>query len=135
VLQLSRAVNVFDEALSSTIQQNKAKVTYAKNQFTSKIKIYQNPFQYVFDGLGHLISKILITSIQYTNQLDEPGVQKICRNILSLQQTLASVTMSREVGLDHARHYFELFYMTPEVNCVHILSLYVSSITISRRSW
>jgi hypothetical protein len=82
-----------------------------------------NLFQYVFDGLGHLISKILITSIQYTNQLDEPGVQKICRNILSLQQTLASVTMSREVGLDHARHYFELFYMTPEVKIVHIISL------------
>ncbi|XP_059476741.1 exocyst complex component 4 [Neocloeon triangulifer] len=101
VLQLSRAVNVFDEALSSTIQPNKAK--------------------YVFDGLGHLISKILITSVQYTNQLDEPGVQKICRNILSLQQTLASVTMSREVGLDHARHYFELFYMTPEEVLVTVM--------------
>lgn len=78
----------------------------------------------MFDGLGHLISKILITSIQYTNQLDEPGVQKICRNILSLQQTLASVTMSREVGLDHARHYFELFYMTPEVQNANFIGVF-----------
>ncbi|XP_065349707.1 exocyst complex component 4 isoform X2 [Cloeon dipterum] len=101
VLQLSRAVNIFDEALSSTVQPNKAK--------------------YVFDGLGHLISKILITSVQYTSQLDESGVKKICRNILSLQQTLASVTMSREVGLDHARHFFELFYMTPEEVLVTVM--------------
>jgi exocyst complex component 4 len=70
----------------------------------------------VFEGLGHLIAKILITSAQYAEQIDEGGIQKICRNILSLQQTLASVTMVREAGLDHARHYFELFYLTPEVN-------------------
>ncbi|CAG2064545.1 unnamed protein product [Timema podura] len=38
----------------------------------------------------------------------------MCRNIFALQQTLTNITMAREIALDHARHYFELFYLTPE---------------------
>lgn len=37
------------------------------------------------------------------------------RNVFALQQTLTNITMTREVALDHARHYFELFFLTPEV--------------------
>lgn len=47
--------------------------------------------------------------------IDETGIQRICRNIFALQQTLTNITMTREVALDHARHYFELFFLTPEV--------------------
>lgn len=47
--------------------------------------------------------------------IDEVGIQRICRNIFALQQTLTNITMTREVALDHARHYFELFFLTPEV--------------------
>ncbi|XP_046687061.1 exocyst complex component 4-like [Homalodisca vitripennis] len=31
-----------------------------------------------------------------------------------MQQTLTNITMAREVALDHANHYFQLFYLTPE---------------------
>lgn len=48
--------------------------------------------------------------------IDETGIQRICRNIFALQQTLTNITMTREVALDHARHYFELFFLTPEVS-------------------
>lgn len=72
-------------------------------------------FQYIFEGLGHLIAKILISSAQYMKVIDEAGIQRMCRNIFALQQTLTNITMTREVALDHARHYFELFFLTPEV--------------------
>lgn len=39
----------------------------------------------------------------------------MCRNIFSLQQTLTSITLAREPALDHARQYFELLCLTPEV--------------------
>jgi exocyst complex component 4 len=34
--------------------------------------------------------------------------------VFTLQQTLTNITMTRELALDHARQYFELFYETPE---------------------
>lgn len=75
-------------------------------------------FQYIFEGLGHLIAKILISSSQYMDQIDEAGIQRMCRNVFALQQTLTNITMTRELALDHAKHYFELFFQTPEVSCL-----------------
>lgn len=70
--------------------------------------------QYIFEGLGHLIAKILITSAQYIERIDESGIHKMCRNVFTLQQTLTNITMTRELALDYARQYFELFYESPE---------------------
>lgn len=38
----------------------------------------------------------------------------MCRNVFALQQTLTNITSSREVALDHAKQFFEMFYQTPE---------------------
>ncbi|XP_067012482.2 exocyst complex component 4 isoform X2 [Anabrus simplex] len=94
VLELSRVLIGIDEAMNSCLQPRKSK--------------------YIFEGLGHLIAKILISSAQYMERIDDAGIQKMCRNIFALQQTLTNITMAREIALDHARHYFELFYLTPE---------------------
>ncbi|XP_063222641.1 exocyst complex component 4 [Bacillus rossius redtenbacheri] len=94
VLELSRVLVVIDEAMNSSLQVRKSK--------------------YIFEGLGHLIAKILITSAQFMDRIDEAGIQKMCRNVFALQQTLTNITMSREVALDYARHYYELFFLTPE---------------------
>ncbi|KAJ8961977.1 hypothetical protein NQ314_005758 [Rhamnusium bicolor] len=94
VLELSRVLANVDEAMTSSLHARKCK--------------------YIFEGLGHLIAKILISSAQYMHIIDEGGIQRICRNIFALQQTLTNITMTREVALDHARHYFELFFLTPE---------------------
>lgn len=91
-------------------------------------------FQYIFEGLGHLIAKILISSVQYMQHINEGGIQRMIRNIFALQQTLTNITMTREVALDHARHYFELFCLTPEVKYV-FNSLQVYFIVIFRRFW
>lgn len=46
--------------------------------------------------------------------LDHSGVQRMVRNAIALQQTLSSITASREVALDHARTFFEMFYKDPD---------------------
>lgn len=78
--------------------------------------IYLIFLQYIFEGLAHLASRILITASNYMDSIDQAGVQKMCRNALALQQTLSSITASREVALDQARNYYEMLYMDPEVN-------------------
>lgn len=92
--ELSRVLQNIDEALQSTLQSKKTK--------------------YIFEGLGHLIAKILITSAQYSERIDKSGIQRMCRNVFTLQQTLTNITMARELALDYARQYFELFYESPE---------------------
>lgn len=93
VLELSRVLANVDEAMTSSLHPRKCK--------------------YIFEGLGHLIAKILISSAQYMKIIDEVGIQRMCRNVFALQQTLTNITMTREVALDHARHYYELFFSTP----------------------
>ncbi|XP_075221866.1 exocyst complex component secretory 8 [Lycorma delicatula] len=94
VLELSRVLASIDEAMASSLQARKSK--------------------YVFEGLGHLIAKILMSSVQFVEKIDEGCIRKMCRNIFTLQQTLTNITLTREIALDHARHYFELFYLTPD---------------------
>lgn len=48
------------------------------------------------------------------DRIDENGIQRMCRNMLTLQQTLTNITSSREVALDHAKQFFELFYKSPD---------------------
>ncbi|XP_046385414.1 exocyst complex component 4 [Ischnura elegans] len=94
VLELSRVLVGIDEAMSSSLKPRKSK--------------------YIFEGLGHLIAKILIGSCQNLEHIDEMAIGKMCKNIFTLQQTLTNITMAREVALDYARRYYEMFYQTPE---------------------
>ncbi|KAL1506092.1 hypothetical protein ABEB36_005520 [Hypothenemus hampei] len=94
VSELSKVLANVDEAMTSSLHPRKCK--------------------YIFEGLGHLIAKILISSAQYMQVIDNVGIQRMCRNIFALQQTLTNITMTRELALDHARHYFELFFLSPE---------------------
>ena len=72
--------------------------------------------QYVFEGLAHLASRILIMAANSMEYIDTAGVQRMCRNALALQQTLSSITASREVALDYARSFYEMFYLDPDVS-------------------
>lgn len=47
--------------------------------------------------------------------IDQSCVQRMCRNANALQQTLSSITATREVALDNARNFYEMLYMDPEV--------------------
>ncbi|XP_054414816.1 exocyst complex component 4 isoform X4 [Pongo abelii] len=86
VVKLNKDISAIEEAMSASLQQHK--------------------FQYIFEGLGHLISCILINGAQYFRRISESGIKKMCRNIFVLQQNLTNITMSREADLDFARDRF-----------------------------
>ena len=44
-----------------------------------------------------------------------------CRNIFSIQQCLTNITSNRESDLDHARQYYELLYLPPDVSPLLVL--------------
>jgi|GEM_PF-6115390 len=68
----------------------------------------------MFEGVGHLIAKIFISSTQYLARVDESTVSRMARNVLSLQQTLSQMTATRDMALDHATTYFQLLQLTPD---------------------
>uniref|UniRef100_I3K0H9 Exocyst complex component Sec8 n=1 Tax=Oreochromis niloticus TaxID=8128 RepID=I3K0H9_ORENI len=82
VVKLNKDISAIEEAMGAALQQHK--------------------FQYIFEGLGHLISCILINGAQYFKRISESGIKKMCRNIFVLQQNLTNITMSREADLDFA---------------------------------
>lgn len=88
VVRLNTDLSKIDEALAPILQQKKIK--------------------YVFEGLGELLSTILINSVSNIKKINENGVKKMGRNIFAIQQNLAGITMTREVALDRARQYFDL---------------------------
>eukprot|EP00076_Gallus_gallus_P003140 NP_001186249.1 exocyst complex component 4 [Gallus gallus] len=92
VVRLNKDISAIEEAMSASLQQHK--------------------FQYIFEGLGHLISCILINGAHYFKRISESGIKKMCRNIFILQQNLTNITMSREADLDFARQYYEMLYNT-----------------------
>ncbi|XP_006887201.1 PREDICTED: exocyst complex component 4 [Elephantulus edwardii] len=94
VVKLNKDISAIEEAMSASLQQHK--------------------FQYIFEGLGHLISCILVNSAQYFRRISESGIKKMCRNIFVLQQNLTNITMSREADLDFARQYYEMLYNTAD---------------------
>lgn len=94
VVQLNKDLSSIDESLSLSIQSWKLK--------------------YIFEGVSHLVSTILINSVTSIDRINHNGVKKMCRNIFAIQQTLTNITMSREIALDYARQFFELFYLSPD---------------------
>lgn len=94
MVKLNKDISAIEEAMSASLQQHK--------------------FQYIFEGLGHLISCILINGAQYFRRISESGIKKMCRNIFVLQQNLTNITMSREADLDFARQYYEMLYNTAD---------------------
>ncbi|XP_073475520.1 exocyst complex component 4 isoform X1 [Aquarana catesbeiana] len=94
VVRLNKDISGIEEAMGASLQQHK--------------------FQYIFEGLGHLISCILINGAQYFKRISESGIKKMCRNIFVLQQNLTNITMSREADLDFARQYYEMMYNTAD---------------------
>jgi len=88
------------------------------------------------------VATILINCSNTIKRINSNGVKKMCRNIFAIQQSLTTITMSREVALDYSRQYFELFYHTPDEILTTIvekgsqfqLNEYISAITLLYRS-
>lgn len=71
-------------------------------------------FRYLFEGVGFLVSSILISNVAEIKRINQNGIKKMCRNIFAIQQNLTNITMSREGDLDRARQYYELLYSNPD---------------------
>lgn len=95
ITQLNRDLLAVEDALDSSLQPKK--------------------IQYVFEGVSHLVSAILISSAATIRRINNNGVKKMCRNIFAVQHTLtASITGRRELALDRAKHFYELCNLTPK---------------------
>uniref|UniRef100_A0A803Y3B2 Exocyst complex component Sec8 n=1 Tax=Meleagris gallopavo TaxID=9103 RepID=A0A803Y3B2_MELGA len=96
VVRLNKDISAIEEAMSASLQQHK--------------------FQYIFEGLGHLISCILINGAHYFKRISESGIKKMCRNIFILQQNLTNITMSREADLDFASSVWSVLWKVKLTN-------------------
>lgn len=94
VQKLTKVLSEMDEAFTSALHPRKTR--------------------YIFEGLAHLGARILIQASNSMETIDEANIQRMCRNALALQQTLSSITATREVALDQARNFYELLCMNPD---------------------
>lgn len=70
--------------------------------------------QFIFDGLSSLQSHILISNHKHLKRVNQHGMTKMIRNVLSLQQCLTNIAAANEKALDSARQYYELFALGGE---------------------
>ena len=75
----------------------------------------ENKTRYIFEGVSHLVSRLLIESAANIRKINKNGVKKMCRNIFTIQHTLTSnITGARESSLDSAKTYYELLTLRPQ---------------------
>ncbi len=71
--------------------------------------------QYIFEGVSHLVSRVLVDSAVNIRKINKNGVKKMCRNIFTIQHTLTSnITGCRESSLDSAKTYYEMLTLRPQ---------------------
>ncbi|KAJ3075448.1 hypothetical protein HDU98_008066 [Podochytrium sp. JEL0797] len=77
-------------------------------QETVGIALPLRKVRFLYDGLSYLIMHILCVNLKYVKRINAFGVQKLLRNVESLQQSLTNIAAVHEKGLEHVRTYFEL---------------------------
>lgn len=120
VLKLTKVLSEMEEAMMATLHPRKTKVCSNCIHYIVSRLICIGYSQYIFEGLAHLAAKILINAANLMVSIDQAGVQRMCRNALSLKQTLGSITSSRETALDHTIAFYEMFYKDPQVSYLNI---------------
>ncbi|KAJ3411659.1 hypothetical protein HDV05_001868 [Chytridiales sp. JEL 0842] len=68
--------------------------------------------RFIFDGLSTLIRDVLMSNLRYVRRLNFHGVEKLLRNVMSLQQSLTNISAIHEKGLDRVKTYFELLNLS-----------------------
>ncbi|XP_065185502.1 exocyst complex component 4-like [Sycon ciliatum] len=97
------------------------------NKFLSGVEEALSPhlqpmkMKYLLSGLGHFMASLILDACYHIKELNRHGIKKLCRMIFSIQQNLTNLTMAREVELDRARQYCELFHLHADELCRVIL--------------
>ncbi|XP_065316827.1 exocyst complex component 4-like isoform X1 [Gordionus sp. m RMFG-2023] len=94
VLKLNKDLTSIEEVLSFTLLKHKLK--------------------YVVEGLGHLISTLVIGNSSGLPRIDHEIIKRMCHNVFALQQNLTNITLNRESDLDRAKTYYEMLYKSPD---------------------
>ncbi|KIJ46391.1 hypothetical protein M422DRAFT_66747 [Sphaerobolus stellatus SS14] len=70
--------------------------------------------KFVFEGLGAVMEQVLITGSRQVRLVNEFGIKKILRNVVSLQQNLKTLTDGpRGSSLERAKQFYGLYFLTP----------------------
>ncbi|CAF1034598.1 unnamed protein product [Adineta steineri] len=101
IMQLNRDLTRLQETLSSSLNEKK--------------------FSFLFQGLGFVLATILIRSASRFNRISESGVTKMCRNIFTIEQTLAQIRTVGDAELMRAHQYYELLYTTKPEEIINII--------------
>jgi exocyst complex component 4 len=101
VMALNRDLTCLQEALNSTLTEKK--------------------FSFLFQGLGFVLSTILIRSAPRFQRINELGVTKMCRNIFAIEQTLSQIQTVGDAELMRAHQYYELLYATKPEEIIDVI--------------
>ncbi|CAF1537970.1 unnamed protein product [Adineta ricciae] len=81
-------------------------------QETLRSSLTEKKFTFVFQGIGLVLATIMIRSAPRFHRISESGITKMCRNIFTLEQTLAQTRTVGDAELMRAHYYYELLYTT-----------------------
>jgi len=71
------------------------------------------------------MEQMLIANAKHLRRPTAFGIKKVLRNILALQQVVKTLTDDvQESEFDHAKEYFSLFFLTPQVFQSNLLSFF-----------
>ncbi|KAJ3037903.1 Exocyst complex component 4 [Rhizophlyctis rosea] len=74
----------------------------------------ETKIRFLFDGLAFLIANVLCANLRHIKRVNQHGVQKLIRNVLSLQQNLTNIAAVHDKRLDRAKTYYELLSLDAE---------------------
>ena len=96
VTRLTADLLSIEEVLSTSLTENKTRYNESvlqvnkihkglKNKDLQLSQVDLKIFRYIFEGVSHLVSRILIESAANIRKINKNGVKKMCRNIFTIQ--------------------------------------------------
>ncbi|EED77762.1 predicted protein [Postia placenta Mad-698-R] len=71
--------------------------------------------QFIFEGLGHLLERLLVSNARYIRAANAFGMKKMMRNMLALQQNIKTITNDgHDAQFERAKRYYSLFSLSPQ---------------------
>ena len=93
-------------------------------QETLQSVLNETKFRFLFQGLGFVLSTILIRSLPRFHRISESGVLKMCRNIFSIEQILAQIGLVGDAELMRAHRFYEFLSLVEPEDLVSLVEEY-----------
>ena len=90
-------------------------------QETLRSSLTEKKFTFIFQGIGLVLATIFIRSAPRFHRISESGITKMCRNIFTIEQTLAQTRTVGDAELMRAHHYYELLYTTKPEEILNLI--------------